>query len=70
MLVVRDVPNHYHNGDGYARRRADRVLPVREGEVAGSRSARKFRKVAHRNLAEFVMCSLAFHAAQPRRNMI
>ena len=34
MLVVRDVPNHYHNGDGYARRRAGRVLPAREGEVA------------------------------------
>ena len=33
MLVVRDVPNHYHNGDGRARRCADRVLPAREGEI-------------------------------------
>ena len=57
-------------GDRHARWCAAIVLPAREGEVADSRSARKFRKVAHRNLAEFVMCSLAFHAAQPRRNMI
>ena len=40
MLVVRDVPNHYHNGDGYARRRAGAVLPAREGEVAGCNARR------------------------------
>ena len=36
MLVVRDVPNHYHNGDGRARRRAGRVLPARKGGAAQS----------------------------------